>query len=77
MEKNRVIDLLRLFENGKYSKPETIAIVSDVTEKTLMWCTFESWNNIDTLILDCKVNGCSVTGSRGEHVLTINVGGIS
>ncbi len=77
MEKNRVIDLLRLFENGKYSKPETIAIVSDATEKTLMWCTFESWNNVDNLILECEVNGCSVTGSRGEHVLTINVGGIS
>lgn len=75
--KIKVKDLLELFENGKYSNPDSLTIISDLTNITLMECKFKSWNNIDRLILDLKVNGCNVTGDRYIKTLIINTGELS
>lgn len=77
MERIRVIDLLRLFENGKYSRPDSLTIISDLTNITLMECKFKNWNNIDRLILELKVNGCNVTGDGYHKTLIINAGALS
>ncbi len=77
MKKIKVKDLLRLFENGKYSHPDSLTIISDLTNTTLMECKFKNWNNIDMLILELKVNGCNVTGDRYNKTLIINTGELS
>ena len=77
MEKIKVKDLLELFENGKYSNPDSLIIISDLTNITLMECKFKNWNNIDRLILDFKVNGCNVTGDSYIKTLIINTGELS
>lgn len=74
MEKIRVKDLIKLFKNGKYLNPNKLIIVSDLTNITLMECSFTSWNNIDELILERKVNGCSVTGDIYTKTIIVNVG---
>lgn len=73
MEKNKVKDILYIFDDGDYTNIDAIIITTQDGEHPLMKCTFRSWGNIALRILERDVSKCAVCVYNGDITLKIYV----
>lgn len=73
MKKIKVKDILEVFDDGNYTNIDAITVATQDGEHPLMKCTFRSWGNIASHILERNVFNCAVCVFQGDITLKIYV----
>lgn len=73
MKKIKVKDILEIFDDEDYTNIDTITVATQDGARPLMKCTFRSWGNIASHILERNVFNCAVCVFQGDITLKIYV----